>query len=67
MSYPKDLDEYTDLAIRREWQRRNNLIILNKCTYCEEPPNKCNCKMKNVVGMVKDFVFIGTEEDARTF
>lgn len=35
MSYPKTLDEYTDLQLAAEIERREKLRASGKCDYCE--------------------------------
>lgn len=37
MSYPKDLDEYSWMALQGEISDRLRLQKENKCTYCRQP------------------------------
>lgn len=36
MSYPMDLDEYSDEMIRREAAKRAELLSQGHCTYCRQ-------------------------------
>jgi len=44
MSYPRGLDEYTDLELAEEVARREKLRAKGKCDYCERPPTTAPCK-----------------------
>lgn len=37
MSYPKDLDEYTDKQLRDELDRRRTSRLSGLCYYCRKP------------------------------
>lgn len=50
MSYPRDLEEYSDYEILLEYRRRAELLRVAKCTYCTKPQTECNCRMKNESG-----------------
>lgn len=47
------LDECTDLQIIREYRKRQRDFLNERCTYCQKDRKECNCKMKNVPGMVE--------------
>lgn len=53
MSYPKDLDEYTDKQIVNEYRRRLVCDFRNQCSYCNKAKVYCKCKMSKVPGMFK--------------
>lgn len=63
MSYPKDLDEQSDLAILQEAIRRIELIAADKCTYCQKPTGECGCKMRREIGQ---FAIAHAEAPIRT-
>ena len=44
MSYPKDLDEYTDDELKDELGRRKQLMLKGLCTYCNRPGETPTCK-----------------------
>jgi hypothetical protein len=45
MSYPKDLDEYTDAQIEKEFRRRQECKEKGLCSYCCQPITTHNCKV----------------------
>ena len=47
MSYPKDLDEYTEDQLREELARRQSLRDENLCDYCGQPGNSPLCRMRD--------------------
>lgn len=53
MSYPKDLDEYTDREIEAEYNRRLANLAMGWCTYCSQPVATHKCKMSTSGGMAK--------------
>jgi hypothetical protein len=44
VSYPKDLDEYTDAQLDAEITRRARLAQKGLCTYCGQPSAADPCK-----------------------
>lgn len=50
MSYPRDLDEYSDYEILKEYRRRADLLRESKCTYCTRPQAECACRMQHAHG-----------------
>ena len=44
MSFPKDLDEYTDDEIVAEFKRRLQCIRSSLCSYCNRPVGETPCK-----------------------
>lgn len=44
MSYPKSLDEYTDLELAQEIEKREKLRAEGKCDYCYRPNTTTVCK-----------------------
>ena len=46
MSYPKELDEYTDAELDREVLRRKECKLLDLCHYCNQPFATHTCKFK---------------------
>lgn len=44
MSYPIDLDEYPEVKLREELQRRERLRAQGLCDYCEQPHYLPTCK-----------------------
>ena len=45
MSYPMDLDEYTEAQLTAEIRKRKELRAAGLCDYCERPPTATPCKM----------------------
>ena len=48
MSYPRDLDEYTDDELTNEIRRRAEHRRLGQCHYCGRPVTAEPCKFKNL-------------------
>lgn len=46
MSYPRGLDEFTDLELAEEIDRREKLRAAGKCDYCERSPKSSPCKFE---------------------
>lgn len=44
MSYPKDIDEYTDFELQIEMETRKNRRAAGLCDYCNRPPETPACK-----------------------
>ena len=44
MSYPKALDEFTDLELAQELQKREKMRSEGKCDYCYRPNTTSVCK-----------------------
>lgn len=44
MSYPKDLDEYTDVEIRAEIRRRARAALEGRCSYCHQALDAKPCR-----------------------
>ena len=47
------MDEYTDLQIVAEYQKRCRLGLACRCTYCEKLTSECNCRYKKRPGAFK--------------
>lgn len=47
MSYPKDLDEYTEQEMREELARRMTNRDLGLCDYCGRPGKTPPCRMRD--------------------
>lgn len=56
MSYPKELDEYTDEELEKEIQRRAKLNNEGKCTYCNKLGSSPFCKQYSQHKKAKDFL-----------
>lgn len=48
MSYPKELDEYSNEEIKKEYFRRQTCIIDRVCFYCLTPLVGCKCKISHL-------------------
>lgn len=47
MSYPKDLDEYTDAQLREELARREQARAEGRCDYCGRGNAASACRFPN--------------------
>lgn len=56
MSYPKDLDEYTDVELSAELLSRANRRSAGRCDYCDNYRNEGPCKFpqRHIMALTRD-------------